>query len=299
MSTPRRRGVSPLLVPTLAAAVVIVLTLSLGAWQLRRADEKRVLQAAREAASQATPTQVGVSTVRPQDIEGRPVVAQGRWLNERSVFLDNRTHQGRAGFHVLTPLRLEASGAGAQGAARTGNGTGTEAGSGAVIEAAAADRAAPMHLLVLRGWVPRDPRERTRLPELPEGTDMVRIEGIAQASLPGAMALSAAAGEGEGGRIWQRVNLPAYAAWSGLVMQPVIVRQTGGDEDALVREWAAPGAGVDKHLGYAVQWFAMAAATLALWGWFGLRPALARRGMRDNGAAGAAGVDGTNGSNDG
>jgi cytochrome oxidase assembly protein ShyY1 len=38
------------------------------------------------------------------------------------------------------------------------------------------------------------------------------------------------------------------------------VQQTGaGQGERLVREWPAPGTGVDKHRGYAFQWYALAA----------------------------------------
>jgi surfeit locus 1 family protein len=35
--------------------------------------------------------------------------------------------------------------------------------------------------------------------------------------------------------------------------------------DGLVRAWAVPGTTADRHLGYAVQWFAFAGVAIALW----------------------------------
>ena len=129
----------------------------------------------------------------------------------------------------------------------------------------------PMHLLVLRGWVARDPIERTRLPVVPTQDERVRIEGVAQARLPGALRLGSdnQAREGPQGRIWQSVSLDAFAQWSGLALQPVILRQTIDSGDGLVRERPQPGEGAQRHRGYAVQWYAMAAATALLWLYFG------------------------------
>lgn len=228
----------PGLLPALAALLVVVATISLGNWQLRRADEKRVLQAARDAAVAQGPLRLDGAARSASDLDGRLLQATGVFEDARSVFLDNRTHQGRAGFHVFTPLRLEQGG----------------------------------HLLVLRGWVPRDALERTRLPSLRALDGPVTVQGLAEARLGTAMRLDAggAAGEGEGGRIWQAVSLETYARWSGLALQPVVLRQANDTGDGLVREWPRQEAGVDKHLGYAFQWFALAAATAGLWLWYGI-----------------------------
>lgn len=230
------------LVPTLAAGVVVAVTVSLGNWQMRRADEKVALQQARQAAERAAPTVVSAAALEPSTVDGRRVTATGRWVPQRTVFLDNRTHAGRAGFYVFTPLRLEGDPA--------------------------------MHVLVLRGWVARDPLERTRLPAVPTPEQPVRIEGLAQARFENTLQLGNAASvrEGPDGRIWQMLTVPDFAAWSQLPMQPYVVRQTAGSavEDGLLRDWAQPGSGVDKHRAYAAQWYAMAAATVLLWLYFGV-----------------------------
>lgn len=246
---------SPLLrsvVPTLAALAVVALTLSLGNWQTRRAAEKLQMQQQREAADRQAPVvlpAVLLSQVDARALDGRRVSVTGWLLTERSVYVDNRTHKGIAGFHVVTPLRIEGHGsAGAAGSA---------------------------HVLVLRGWVPRDPRERTRLPVLraPEGP--VTLTGFAQPDLAQALELAAARPPGPEERIWQNLSVDDYRRWSGLDLQQMVLRQTEparvrGDsfDDGLVRDWPQPGSDVDKHRGYAFQWYSLAAATAALWIWF-------------------------------
>ena len=68
----------------------------------------------------------------------------------------------------------------------------------------------------------------------------------------------------------------------GLPMQPVLVRQTVELDDGLARDWVQPASGVDRHHGYAVQWYAIAAVTAGLWLWLSLRPR--RRGASDPGS---------------
>lgn len=240
--------------PTVAALAVIALTLSLGNWQLRRAQEKLALQAQRDAARSLPPETIGSTSLSPAQagtLDGRPVQATGRLLPERSVYLDNRSHKGIAGFHLVTPLRIAAS-----------------AGSGE-----------PIHVLVVRGWVPRDPQVRERLvePQTPDG--VVTVPGIAQRELGRVLELASMPAPGPGQRIWPNLTIDEFAAWSGLRLQPVMIRQSGPvagaapGEDELVRDWPAPGLDVDKHRGYAFQWYALAFATVVLWLWLvGWRP---------------------------
>ncbi len=239
----RRRG---RLVPALAALALVATAISLGQWQLRRADEKRVLQARIDAAATAAPVSVPSSPVQASSLDGRRVVVEGRWDAKHTVFVDNRTYKGVAGFHVATPVRIGDS---------------------------------QMHVLVLRGWVASDRGDRLRLPEVPTPAGAVRVEGMAQADIAQVLELKASGLPGPQERIWQNIDLSRFARWSGVTLQPVLVRQDarGAPDDGLVRDWPVPGAGVDKHVGYAFQWFTLAAATVALWIYFGFF----RRSERD------------------
>ena len=160
---------------------------------------------------------------------------QGRWQAEHTVYLDNRQMQGRPGFWVLTPLRLP----GEQGV-----------------------------VLVQRGWAPRDFQERTRLPDVVTPAGNVQIHGHVAAAVARLYEF-APAGEGEGAsRIRQNLALAAYGAETGLPLLPLVVVQTGGASDGLQRDWAPADSGVDKHYGYAFQWFGLSGLVFILYVWF-------------------------------
>ena len=224
------------LAATAAVILVIGTAVSLGLWQLRRADEKAGAQAARDAAMTAAPVLLPTGkVVTAEPIIGRRVVAEGRFDPAATLLLDNRTHQGAAGFHVLTPMRL-------------GDGR--------------------AQVMVLRGWVARDPRERTRSQPFRTPATPVRIEGLAERDLPQPIVLGdGGASSPADGAVVQRFDLAAWRAATGPAALSLIVRQTSDLDDGLVRVWAQPGSGVDKHYGYAVQWFALAAAAGAWWVW--------------------------------
>lgn len=250
----------------LFALVVIGLTTSLGIWQLQRASEKAAAQAHQAEALARAPTLLDAATLdglvagpsAAADLDGRLVRVQGHFDAAHTVFLDNRTRQGVAGFHVLAPLKV--------------------AGGDQVV-------------MVLRGWIARDPRDRTRLPTLrtPEGP--VEVQGLAQRELAQPVVLGGRnGGERETARLWQHYEPDGFAAWSGLKPAPLLVRQTvePAYRDELARDWNQPGTGVDRHRGYALQWFTMAALALAVWIGLSLRGRRPAGGSREHASDGTS-----------
>jgi surfeit locus 1 family protein len=59
-----------------------------------------------------------------------------------------------------------------------------------------------------------------------------------------------------------------FAAESGLALLPVTLQQTGAASEGVLREWPAVNLGVDKHYGYAFQWFGLSALIAGLYLWF-------------------------------
>jgi surfeit locus 1 family protein len=247
-----RRGV---VAASAAALAVVILGLLLGFWQLRRADEKAELQRGIDRAAAAPPLELTASPLtapksldpagtagvavppglpEPTSIDGQRIQVSGTFLAERSIFLDNRTREAVAGFHVLTPLKLTGSN---------------------------------VHVLVLRGWVARDPLERTRLPALITPPQTVQLTGLAVAQLQQPMMLAKEPPPGPGERLWQHFDYPRFARWAGVDVYPMVLRQTEEPEyqDGLARDWNQPGIGVDRHRAYAFQWFAMTAVALGIW----------------------------------
>jgi len=228
------------LIAALAALAVVLTAVSLGNWQLRRADEKARAQQQRDAALAQAPHPIGQERLNDGALDGQRVWARGILLGDQSIFLDNRTRQGVAGFHVLTPLRLAP---------------------------ASADDPGGRHVLVLRGWIAADRADRNRLPDLRTPAGEVRIEGLGVSELAQPMLLQGQSGPpSPGARLWQRASVADYAAFSGLAMQPILIRQTSELDDGLHRDWVQPGSSVEKHRAYAAQWYALAAAAALMWG---------------------------------
>ena len=220
-----------LLALLVGAVLSVALTLSLGFWQLRRAAEKITLQEAMDQQGAKTP--VTALQLR-QAVDPLPLVHQrvhlrGTWAVASTVFLDNRQMDAKVGFFVLTPLVLEGGGA----------------------------------VLVQRGWAPRNFVSRTALPQVETPPGVVELDG--RIALPPSKLFEP--GTPLAGTIRQNLSLASFSVETGLPLMAVTVLQSGASSEGLRRDWPAVNLGVDKHYGYAFQWFALAAlvAALALW----------------------------------
>lgn len=229
---PARYQIRHRLVPALAAAAGIVLTLALANWQLNRAHEKEGRAAQIEALAKDPPVRLPAEEARAQDLEWRQVAVSGRFEPRYGVLVDNRIHRGVPGYHVVMPLEIAKAGGGAS-----------------------------RYVLVNRGWVAGNP-ERSRLPEVKTPPGMVEVAGLA--IVPSGRFLELTDRPAEG-RVWQNLTIERYRAAYPVALQPVMIQQESALDDGLTREWPRPDLGVDKHYGYAFQWLALAVTILVFY----------------------------------
>jgi surfeit locus 1 family protein len=222
------RGLSfrPRIVPTLAAVAMVALTASLGRWQLGRAEEKTAIQSLLEARMAERPVAV-TGAIDAESMRYRRATAAGEFWPEGQLFIDNQQDQGRAGYHVLTPLALAAGGP---------------------------------YLLVNRGWVARGAQyPKPPVVDVPRGR--VEVAGLLAPPVKRFLELSADVIDGP---VWQNLKLDQWHVRTGKeALALVLVAETPGA--GLSRVIERPAENIDKHRGYAFQWFALAAAVVALW----------------------------------
>jgi len=215
-------------VPLVATVVVCAIGISLGNWQMRRAEEKRVLQ--QQLIGRAGFDPLNASALKSGELpdEFRRVTAEGEFVREWGVYLDNRPLRGKSGFYLLMPVKLVGS---------------------------------TQSVLVLRGWFPRDARDPNRLPEIPFPPSPVHLEGKVRHSAGKLMQLGQP-GELRPGAIVQNAEIADFIRASKLPLHTFIIEQTSDTGDGLVRDWPLPSTGIDTHKGYAFQWYALSAAAL-------------------------------------
>ena len=219
------------------ALLGVAVTFSLGLWQLGRAAETTALQDARTQQSAMAALDGRSLGSAPGDAASRAalihrrMVLTGRWLPQHTVYLENRQMNGKPGFFVLTPLQIE--------------------GTGAVM-------------LVQRGWAQRAFTDRTALPPIETPSGQVEVPGHL-APWPSRLYDF---GGAEQGPIRQNLDLQAFRRETALPLLEVTLLQSGAASEGLLREWPVVASGVEKHHGYAFQWFGLSGLIALLYVWF-------------------------------
>lgn len=236
MTSPPRR-LARRVVPTLATIVGIAVFVAAGQWQQRRMHEKEALRAQEDAAALAPPLVLDLlpDTTDWASLRYRHVSAAGSFDAARQILIDNRVHDERVGYHVVTPLMMQDGRA----------------------------------VLVDRGWIAQG-ASRSVLPAAAPPHGVVTVVGRLAIPPRGYLELERDTATGP---VRQNLDPARFAAASGIAVLPVVIEETAssGAGDDLVRDWPAPDFGIDKHRIYMMQWYAFAALAAGLWLYFRFR----------------------------
>lgn len=210
------------------AILLMPVLLSLGFWQLDRAEEKRQLQTVFESKQLSGP--VPIESANPDsDLRYQPVRLKGSYDPDRVIFLDNRIVNGRFGYEVVMPFRLDSQ---------------------------------PLTVLVNRGWIAGD-KSRRSLPALAPVTGSYELTGTVY--VPSGKLLVLA---DEGGLEWplvsQSLDMERLQTAFTEPLFPYSVRLDELAPTSLQASWDVVNLNPEKHTGYAVQWFAMSATLVII-----------------------------------
>ncbi len=89
--------------------ILVPVFVGLGFWQLDRAGQKRQLASTQETRGNAPVLDLDGRVLDSDDVEHRLLAASGNFIPEKSIFVENRKHQGKTGFHVITPMKIGTS----------------------------------------------------------------------------------------------------------------------------------------------------------------------------------------------
>lgn len=224
-------GFRPSRAATVAVLTSLAILLALGSWQVSRGREKaRMLVAdARQAAAPPVDlTDGGSHTALGQR---QRVTLRGRFLADRQGLLDNQVHGGRFGYDVLTPLQITGS-----------------------------DRV----FLVDRGWLPGGPR-RSDIADWDTPGGEVTV--IGRLGRPVDIPFVSGSAIEHFGPLWMvaEINTSELNAALGLDLHPMVVRLEAESAHGFLRDWPVVAMTPQRHYGYAVQWFGLAAAVLGVY----------------------------------
>ena len=204
---------------------------SLGVWQLQRAEEKKQILHENESRKSNAPLAFNFPISDPASLRFQRIRVQGKFISDKQFVLDNQVLDHAVGYNILTPFKLDNS---------------------------------TKIVLVDRGWVPlTDTRES--LPNIEVDEDVRSLVGMVYVPYGKAYSL----GEIDNGattwpRLIQFLDFKALETRIGENLLPLTLRMDANQEDVFKAKWTLFAASPKRHLGYAVQWFALALTLLVI-----------------------------------
>jgi hypothetical protein len=242
------------LIASVLLAATVITCVSLGRWQLSRAQERQDIAALIEKGRKGEPVDLNDKPKVEQLQAWRPAQVEGIWQSQFNFLLDNRNLDGKPGLWLATPLLLSDGSA----------------------------------VLILRGWFARPIGAQTA-PVIATNTGLQKIKGELSLRVPRLFELWGAREQSDSHLPvdWptrdvtnqavalnqdlnnlprlQNIDLDELSKRLGLKFLPVVLMQKDDNNDGLKRVWPEPSVDSDKNMGYALQWFGFAAIAAIAW----------------------------------
>ncbi len=213
---------------TILFILLFPLLLSLGFWQFSRYAEKKALMEQFEKRFTEAPVSLDIA-LQNQNPRYRRISLSGYYDNQHTFLLDNRINNGQPGYEVFTPFTTQ---------------------TGEIV-------------LVNRGWISRG-QDRSVLPEIPVYAELTRLQGQLYKPLGKAFVLGHETWSPQWPQRMQALDMERIQDLLGKPLVPyflVLDEQQSGSLNYFFKPVVMSPA---KHMGYAVQWFLMAACLLIL-----------------------------------
>ncbi len=228
---------SPTLWPILFTVAFLILLIWLGNWQLGRADHKYKDREIRAKIDTSKVISLKASMNKVAGLLARHVKLEGEFDTKYEAYIANVKYRGQPGFFVITPLKIANSNT---------------------------------SVLVLRGWKKQTAGFNVLPQAKPATAGKIKLQGI----IDKAPAVGIKSGQpDEGFPNWPKiiiyVDFDWYKKQLGHDVLPYVIREKSKIKDGLIRDWDAfPAASAtmpaEKHMGYAFQWFSLAAVLLVI-----------------------------------
>ena len=216
------------------ASVLLPVLLWLGFWQLSRYDEKLAIE---ENLKMRRFSSLSIVDLRALDDQRfYPITLTGTFDNSRYFLLDNRTFEGRVGFHVLMPFLTRNN----------------------------------EWVLVDRGWIAGS-YDRRQLPDVPKINGLITIAGQSWQPAGEAFLLKEDLWYAGWPKVIQAIDGQRIAdtllTVAGERIEPWLLILDGDQAGSLQRNFQPTAMPAQRHFGYALQWFIMALALVLLTIW--------------------------------
>jgi surfeit locus 1 family protein len=219
---------------TLITLICIPVFISLGQWQYQKAATKQAFQSQLDSYRLETPVALPQKVDEPESWRYRRVAVSGEYEARHQILLDNQIENGRAGYHVITPLKIHGS---------------------------------EQYVLVDRGWIPAE-ANHSDIPSVstPAGEQQI----VGHVWVPSTKYYSLEKPEDQVNSawqiLWQNMDMKRYATAVPFYVSPLVIRlDPESNAGGFSRNWPAPAERIETHIGYAYQWFGFAVAAFIIY----------------------------------
>lgn len=217
----------PSLIGFVVLTCFVALFIKLGFWQYTKAQQKIAYQATLDKSLAAKPVALPMNAEAPDTLKFKQVHFVGQYEPRYQIYLDNQVNDVVAGFHIITPVKLENT---------------------------------DTYVLVNRGWVAANARHDD-LPVVQTPTHVQQFEG--QIWVPSnkffTLVNASKAKQNNWQTLWQNMDIKAYQAKVQFKVLPYLVKlNADSPANGFARNWPRPDDRSTTHLGYAYQWFGFA-----------------------------------------
>lgn len=206
--------------------------IKLGLWQYGKAKQGESIQANQQQSETQPMLPLPLTIDHPESLNYKKVLVKGHYDTRYQILLDNQVEAGRAGFHVITPLKIDNS---------------------------------EQYVLINRGWIPGNDIH-SELPEFTTPAASVEIAGMVWTPGKKIFSLEKQTEKTAWHIVWQNMDLQRYRNIVPLKVLPIVIKlDPASAAGGFVRNWQLPAKKIATNLGYAYQWFGFAAATVLIY----------------------------------
>lgn len=217
---------------TIALIICVPLFIKLGLWQYNKAMLKQEIKTSYDDALLSEALNLPEQFDDLDSWRYKKVKTQGYYETTYQILLDNQVENNTAGFHVLTPLKIEGKND---------------------------------YVLVNRGWVAGG-ATHTDLPNIstPEGS--VEITGLIWVPSKKIFSLESKMEKNTWNQVWQHMDMERYRKSVPISLLPIVIKlDPASNAGGFIRNWPLPASQITSNLGYAYQWFGFAVASILIY----------------------------------
>ena len=224
----------------LVLIICVPLFIKLGLWQYNKAEMRKEIQISYDKALDSEALSLPDKLDNLDFLRYKKIKVKGQYDTKYQILLDNQTENDRAGFHVLTPLKLENRND---------------------------------FVLINRGWVAGG-TTHSEVPTISTPNDALEVVGLVWIPSKNIFSLESNIEKNTWNEVWQNMDMERYQKSVPIQVLPIVIKlDANSNAGGFVRNWQLPASRIATNMGYAYQWFGFAFASVLIFLYTSIRKA--------------------------